>query len=252
MAVMSLMKHPILVALGAALLIVLAAFVAPLLHMGRGAAPAPEQGLPWQAQAGADGTLQVFGLVLGRDTLAQAQARLGDGLQVALVAQLGEVGALEALADPYAAGFVTGRLVLAFDVPPATLRRWRAQATRSEPMDGGVRRFALPADARDEALRAPLAGLSFVPAVRLSEDDLRQRFGPPAAELAQPGGAKVLLYPARGLAASVAPGSRGVLQYVAPRDFDARLRAPLVAAAAASAPLPAPAPAGASAVLPAR
>lgn len=224
------MKHPILLALAAGALVLLAAFIAPLWHMGRGDAPLPEQGLPWQAQVQPDGTLQVFGLVLGRDTLADAQVRLGDGLRVALVARLGEVGALEALADPFAAGFVSGRLVLAFDVPPSTLQRWRAQAPHSEPMEGGVRRFELRGADRDEALRAPIAGLSFVPAVRLSEQDLRQRFGAPAATFTQPGGAQVLLYPDRGLAATVAAGSRGVLEYVTPREFDARLRAPLVAA----------------------
>lgn len=228
------MKHPILLALGAGALVLLLAFVAPLLHMGRGSAPAAEQGLPWQVQAQADGTLQVFGLVLGRDTLADVQARLGDGLSVALVARLGEVGALEALADPFSAGFVTGRLVLAFEVPPATLQRWREHAPRSQLMGGGVRRFELlPAD-RDEARRAPIAGLGFVPAVRLSEQDLRQRFGEPAASLVQPDGAQVLLYPERGLAATVAAGSRGVLQYVAPRDFETRLRAPLLAAGLAA------------------
>lgn len=237
----SLMKHPILLALGAGLAVLLAAFVAPLWHMGRGGAPAPEQGLPWQTQAGPDGTLQVFGLVLGRDTLADAQARIGDGLQVALVARLGEVGALEALADPFSAGFVSGRLVLALGAPDETLARWRAQVAKSEPMDGGVRRFELHGADRDEARRAPVVGLSFVPAVRLGEADLRQRFGAPAAVLGQPDGSQVLLYPERGLAATVAAGSRGVLQYVAPRDFEARLRAPLLASAASAASAAGPA-----------
>lgn len=232
-----LLKHPLWLALAAGLAVLAAAFVAPLWHMGRGgtAPAAAEQHLPWQARAEADGTLQVFGLRVGADRLADAQARLGDGLQVALVATLGEAGALEALADPFAAGFVSGRLVLAFEVPADTLRAWRARAPRSEAMDGGVRRFALaPAD-REAARGARLVGLSFVPALRLSEADLRQRFGAPAAELAQPGGAKALLYPDRGLAATVAAGpeagSRGVLQYVAPGDFETRLRQPLLAAA---------------------
>ena len=46
-------------------------------------------------------------------------------------------------ADPFAAGFVSGRLVLAFDVPPEVLRRWRESAGSSEAMEGGLRRFAL-------------------------------------------------------------------------------------------------------------
>ena len=240
------MKHPILLALGAGLLVLLVAFAMPLWHMGRGgAALAPgsagaEQGLPWKVRAAPDGTLRVFGLVLGHDTLADTQARIGDGLQVALVARLGEVGALEALADPFAAGFVSGRLVLAFEVPPQTLRRWREHAPRSEPMDDGVRRFELRVGDRDEAGRSALAGLSFVPAVRLTEADVRQRFGTPAAEVALAGGAKVLLYPAQGLAVTVGSASRGVLEYVVPRDFEARLRAPLAASAPAASPASAP------------
>jgi len=239
------MKHPILLALGAGLLVLLVAFAMPLWHMGRGgAAPAPAAGaaqdLPWQALAAPDGTLRVFGLVLGHDTLADAQARIGDGLQVALVARLGEVGALEALADPFAAGFVSGRLVLAFEAPPQTLRRWREHAPRSEAMDDGVRRFELLVGDRDEARRSALAGLSFVPAVRLTEADVRQRFGTPAAEVALGGGGMVLLYPALGLAATVGSASRGVLEYVAPRDFEARLRAPLAASAPAAGPASAP------------
>ena len=220
------MKHPALLALGAGLIVLLAAFAAPLWQMWRGAGAAPataSSGLPWQAQARGDGTLAAFGLVLGRDTLADAQTLLGDNLTVALVARLGEVGALEALADPFAAGFVTGRLVLAFDVPAADLRRWRDSAPRSQVMSDGLRRFELLAADRAASRRMPLVGLSFVPAVRLSEADVRQRFGPPASTQAVGGGTLVLRYPTIGMAATVGAASRGVLQYVAPRDFEAKL-----------------------------
>lgn len=237
-----LLEHPFLIAASLGLAVLLAAAVLPLLHMGADpattSAKAREAGLPWQVRPLADGRSQVFGLTLGGDTLAEVEARFGDSLQLALVARLGEAGALEALVDPMAAGFVSGRLVLAFDVPEGTLRRWRAQASGSEAMDGGVRRFTLRAADREEARRAPLAGLSFIPALRLSEADLRERFGPPTRvqALPQPAGADatLLLYPERGLIASVRAGERGVLQYVAPRDFEARLLAPLAAAPGAA------------------
>lgn len=229
------MKKPWVLALGAGVIVLLVALALPLLRMG-GVGPWTDDesmartGLPWQVTRLPDGRAQVFGLEPGRDTLAQAQARLGDGLQVALVARLGEPGALEALADPFTAGFVSGRLVLAFEVPAAQLLAWREGALDSEPMDGGVRRFRLKPEHRAQAAQARLAGFSFLPSVRLSEDDVRQRFGTPAETLAQPGGGQALLYPELGLGITVAPGQRGVLQYVAPRDFGTRLRAPLVAA----------------------
>jgi hypothetical protein len=166
----------------------------------------------------ADGTSRVMGLHLGADTLAEVRTRTGDGLQVALVARLGEVGVLEALAEPFNAGFVAGRLVLSFDVPAATLSRWRDGNTGSTPMEGGVRRFALRAADLAEAERALLMGLSFIPVARLSEDDVRKRFGEAQSQRALDGGAALLSYPAKGLNATVIPGQRAVFQYVAPRD----------------------------------
>ena len=231
------MQRPWVLALAAGAIVLLLAFSLPLLRMGAAGGLAGDDaaagtGLPWQVSRLADGRAQVFGLEPGRDTLAQAQARLGDGLQVALVARLGEHGALEALADPFLAGFVSGRLVLAFDVPADQLLAWRTEAGSSEPMEGGVRRFKLRPDHRQQATQARLVGLSFIPAVRLTDDDVRQRFGAPAETVAQPGGAQALLYPELGLSITVAPGQRGVLQYVSPRDFADRLRAPLLAATA--------------------
>ena len=196
-------------------------------------------GLPWQVRPlqGADaGRTEVFGLVPGRDTLASAEALLQDRLQVALVARLGEVGVLEALADPYVAGFVAGRLVLAFDADATQRARWREQAAGSQPMEGGVRRFTLRATDHAQARGARLVGISFIPSVRLSEADVRQRFGAPAEQRPQTGGGQVLLYPDRGLSIAIADGQRGVLQYVAPADFEQRLRAPLLAGAPAAPP----------------
>jgi hypothetical protein len=210
---------------GAAVIVALVAVLAvqallqpPAPQTAPSAQAAASQGLPWQVDVQADGTSRVMGLHLGADTLAQARARTGDGLQVALVARLGEVGVLEALAEPFNAGFVAGRLVLSFDVPAATLNRWRDGNTGSTPMEGGVRRFALNAADQAEAERAPLSGLSFVPVARLSEDDVRKRFGAPPSQRALDGGAALLSYPAQGLNATVIPGQRAVIQYVAPRD----------------------------------
>ena len=237
------MKHPLLWALGAGLAVLLLALALPLLHLldGSGRSPAAKANadtdavLPWQVQPDGDGGSRVMGLRPGHDTLGDVQARLGDALQVALVARLGEVGSLEALMEPYAAGFVTGRLVLAFDVPAEVLKTWRAAVGNSSPMADGVRRFALRADHLAEARGMRLAGLSLVPSLKLDEADVRQRFGPPASQQALGDGALALLYPAWGLVATVKPGSRAVLQYVAPRDFERRFLAPMAAAASATA-----------------
>jgi hypothetical protein len=233
------MKHPIWIALGAGLAVLLIAMAMPLWHMLGGRAetaqvlrPASVSGLPWQVAATGDGRSQVFGLTLGDSRLVDVAQRFGDALQLALVARVDEVGTLEALVDPMSAGFVSGRLVVGFDVPEAALRRWRAGSLDSSVMAGGVRRFRLRGDHLAEASGMAVASLSFIPSVRLSEADVRERFGPPAESRALADQTLALLYPDRGLLALVQSGSRGLLQYVAPAAFDARLRAPLAAVAA--------------------
>lgn len=213
----------------------------------RGAAQAPGptvgQGLPWQVQVAADGGSEVFGLWLGHTTADEAMRRFGDDMRLSLVERRGQPPALEAYVDTFQAGFISGKLVLAFDADPAWLRAAADRATRSERGgDDGMSRFKALAEADlSPARRRPVSALAFLPAARLDADTVVQRFGPPAERLTGPAGEQQLLYPGIGLAAVLPPAegpqarARPVLQYVAPRDFELRLRAPLLQADAASA-----------------
>ncbi len=97
--------------------------------------------------------------------------------------------------------------------------------------DTGARRYTLSADGAREAASVRLAGATFVPALSLSADDVTQRFGAPATVLNGDEGLQTWLYPDRGLAIALQPGRKAVLQYVAPPDFERRLR-PMLAPAA--------------------
>lgn len=204
---------------------------------GAGAAATAQAGMPWQVLAPGDGTSQVFGLRLGRSTLADVSQRFERDLRVALVVPLGQPGAvpaLEAYVETFQAGGIQGRLVLAFDADAA----WLGDALRRSPRDtvagsGGVRQHALSEDDRLQAQSLVLSALAFVPAARLDEATVQARFGAPAERVVGPQGEAQWLYPDRGLAVVLPPAegdlarAKAVLQYVAPRDFDARLRDPL-------------------------
>lgn len=206
---------------------------------------------PWQIEALPGGGSRVFGLVLAAapgqsstashagsaaapaaSTLADAQRLLGPSLQIGLLAAGDEPGTLEAYVDGITAGFVTGKLVLVADLPADVARVLRARATGNEPQPSGARRYALADADRDTALRAPIAGLSFLPSLRLDATMVAQRFGPPAQRLSA-GGQLHLLYPAQGVVVSLEgkgdEPARAVIQYVAPARFDA-LRRPLLQA----------------------
>jgi hypothetical protein len=237
--------RPWLVSLVVVLLLLGLALAWPLLRPG--SLPAAGQGepggLPWQVKTDGQGGSLVLGLRLGSGRLGEVEARFGDSLRVGLIQPMGQPQAsLEGFVETLQAGFVTGRLVLAFEAEPAWLAAALVRSPRHEVGEGGrSRRHGLAADDLPQARQAPLVGLTFLPAARLDEATLVQRFGAPAERLTGPAGEAQLLYPALGVAVAVpATGAAGektrvVIQYVAPRDFERRLRAPLRAALAASA-----------------
>ena len=221
--------------MGAALAILLMAVVPTLWRTVSGplpASPAAAVDAPWQVAVDADGSSRVFGIHLPGATLASARDRWGDDLQVAVMARRGQPGALEAYLENFRAGAITGRLVLAADPGADAVARWRARAARETPVDAEAFRITLRADDLAEALRAPLVGITFMPSVNLDADMLQSRFGEPAQRLAS--GERIVqwLYPALGLAIALDSQGRDVLQYVAPADFERRLRAPLIDAGA--------------------
>ena len=233
------MKHPMLIALFAALAILLAAFAPALWRMAAGppaqtaAETTTETGLPWQVQVSAGGGSAVFGLTLPGATLAQARQRWGDDLQVAVMARRGQPGALEAYLENFRAGAINGRLVLAADPGAPAVARLRENSAHNEPVDAEARRYTLRADDLPLALQAPLVGITFIPAAQLDAATLRARFGEPAERLRDAEGRiEQWLYPALGLAVALDAKGRDVMQYVAPADFERLLRAPLLAAGA--------------------
>lgn len=228
------MRHPLVIALAAGLAVVVLALAIPLLHGLAGSRPAPTAPgeLPWQVQPTPGGGIVVFGLALPGGTLDDAVRRWGDDLDIAVMARRGEGGALEAYVERFAAGGVTGRLVLSTETDAATVARWRARSPREQAVDADTRRYSLAEGDRVDALRTPLAGITFLPAARLDADTVRGRFGAPAERWSQDERIEQWLYPALGLAVAIDREGRDLLQYVAPADFDRRLRAPLVAAGA--------------------
>jgi hypothetical protein len=225
------MKSPLVIALLAGLAVLAVAFSLPLLHLAVGGAPVVvKEGLPWQVQRQGD-TVRVFGLSLPGSTLGDAQSSWGDGLQVAVMAARGRPGALEAYVERNEAGGIVGRLVLSTELPPDAVTRLQERAAKVEPVDADTRRYALRAEDRAALAGVSLVGITFLPSVNLDAATLRQRFGEPAEIRREGERLQHWLYPAVGLAIVLDAEGKEVLQYVAPAEFERRLRAPLKAAA---------------------
>ncbi|MBK1714033.1 hypothetical protein CKO43_14745 [Rubrivivax gelatinosus] len=234
-----LLKSPFMIALLAGVAIIVLAFLPAAWQALRGgaAAPSPAVDAPWNLQPRAGG-VAVFGLELPGATLADAERRWGEELQLAVLAETGQPGALEGYVERFDSGGIGGKLLLATELDAATLQRLQRDTAAREPAGGTLWRYALRAVDRRALGATPLAGLTFIPAVNLDPATLRERFGEPEEVIAPGGRLEHWLYPARGLAIAVDSQGREVLQVVAPAEFERRLRAPLKAAASPAASSP--------------
>ena len=210
----------------------IAVILAPLLFVMLGDTPPapPAEGLPWQIEVLPDGRSQVFGLVPGTSTIAEARARFGPDMQVAIIAAPDQPGSLEAYFESVTMGFVTGKLILTAEVDAGTVARMRERAVKSEYMESTTRRISLAPDDLPSAYAAAIRAITFIPSAHLDADVIVQRFGAPDERIRSTEHVEHFLYARRGLDLALDAKGKEVLQYVAPRDFE-RLREPLRALA---------------------
>ena len=184
-------------------------------------------GLPWQIELLPDGSTRVFGLEPGRTTLGQAVSRLGDDMELAVMAAEGERGSLEVYYGHYRAGLLTAKLVLAAETDAATLKSMRDNASDAELLKSGTRKYIVSQEDRDSAFAAVIRSIAFIPSTKLDEGMIINRFGEPAEVITVDDQTRHYLYPEKGLDIILGDDGRDVLQYVDPAAFT-RLRAPLV------------------------
>jgi hypothetical protein len=178
---------------------------------------APVTGLPWQVEQLPDGYTRVFGIMPGRSMLREAAAVIGKDMELALIVAPGEAGTLEAYYSHYAAGPITGRLILVLEVSPEQLGAMRSRAVR----DGASRRYHLHPDDLAAAWQLPVAVITFAPSLDLDEAIARARFGTPEAILEAGAQQHHWLYPDLGLDLVLDSDGKDVLQYLAPHAFAA-------------------------------
>jgi hypothetical protein len=179
----------------------------------------PVTGLPWQIQQLPGGDTQVFGITPGRTTLGEVIGRLGDDLDLAIIARPREAGTLEAYYSHYSAGPITGSLILVLDVPADTLLALRTRAFQ----DGGTRRYHLHPDDLPAAYQAAVRAITFMPSFGLDESIVRARFGAPAEIIQVDAQQHHWLYPELGLDLVLNEDGKDLLQYLSPRAFGAHV-----------------------------
>ena len=217
--------------------LVLLALVLPFFIPGSGKQEGvdPDSNLPWQIAVDGQGGSRIFGLQPGVSTLGDVRRRLGEEIEVAIIAEPNEIGTLEGYYGQVPLGFVLAKMIVTVDVPDEAISAMRERAVRAKHMESTTRRITLHPDDLAAADRLPIRAISVIPTVNLDEATIVQRFGEPGERIVVSEKRTHLLYPKLGLDVVVDKDGKELLQYVAPQQF-ARLREPLLAAPAENAP----------------
>jgi hypothetical protein len=211
--------------------VILLALIVPFFIPGAGkqAGVDPNSNLPWQITVDGQGGSSVFGLQPGVSTLGDVRQKLGNEIEVAIIAEPNEVGLLEGYYAQVPLGFVLAKMIVTVDVPDEAISAMRERAVKAKHMESTTRRITLHADDLAAADRLPIRAISVIPTVNLDEATVVQRFGEPGERIVVSDKRTHLLYPKLGLDVVVDKDGKELLQYVAPQQF-ARLREPLLAA----------------------
>jgi hypothetical protein len=213
------------IALTIAALTLMAIGVAIMLPGGREPDPVPK--LPWSIQAHPDGSSSVFGLTLGRSTLADAESLFEAEAELTLFAAPQGERSVEAFFGRLFLSGLRADMVVTLELPKATMDAMYDRGIRSSRLGSGETKVTLsPADAA-AARNAPIRHITYLPTPDLDPELLQSRFGTPAQRIPGPDEVVHWLYPETGLDIAVDPARKEVLQYVAPRDFQRLILAPL-------------------------
>ena len=185
--------------------------------------------LPWQIEAGANGTSRVFGLTLGRSTLMEAKERFQEEAEVSLFATDEGERVVEAYFDQVTLSGIKAKVVIAVDLAPQELDGMYDRGIRIATLGSGIRKITLAPDDLGKAMRAPVASITYLPRIDLDPELVERRFGKPSERIREEEHAiEHWLYPEKGLDIALNEEKKDVLQYVAPSRFNKLVRQPLL------------------------
>ncbi|MGB8054969.1 MAG: hypothetical protein WCF11_14480, partial [Azonexus sp.] len=123
--------------------LILLALIVPFFIPGAGklAGVDPNSNLPWQITVDGQGGSSVFGLQPGVSTLGDVRQKLGNEIEVAIIAEPKEVGLLEGYYGQVPLGFVLAKMIVTVDVPDEAISAMRERAVKAKHMESTTRRI---------------------------------------------------------------------------------------------------------------
>ncbi|MBT5231135.1 MAG: hypothetical protein HOM11_12755 [Methylococcales bacterium] len=190
------------------------------------APPSSQRGVyfPWQITLLEGGDSQVFGLTLGKSTLADV-IKLHQDHSVAIFYKPGNALRLEAYLPNFKSGPLIAKLIAEIDVDNSLLEKtYETYEVHRKPIDDQGFKVELSSSSIPELLTAKIISLSYSPKANLDEALLLKHFGTPDSKIAESDNISHWLYPKKGLSIAYSLKGKELFQYLPPKNFDRMIK----------------------------
>ena len=189
--------------------------------------PEDNSTLPWHIEHLSPGVTRVFGLTLGLSNTNDAEQRFNEEAKPSLFKSPEGHLVAEMFFEHVVLSGLKSRIVATIAVPEAELQAMYERGLRMSSTASG-KKITLTSEDAAKVRTLPIASLTYMPSVRVSEDVFSKRFGKPEQRIKEKKSDAIhWLYPNNGLDITLGGEEKPVLQYVLPKDFD-KLVAPLL------------------------
>lgn len=175
----------------------------------------------WNVKTDPQGGVEIFGVKLGHHTLLEAENILKAHSERALFIQSDDAAQKHPDIEAFFAQMPdNSKLILGLAADEATIRQIKSRAHKPLAFpSGSIRLDIAQADmATVEKLKVKM--LTYVPRIKLTPSDLKKRFGEPS-QVIKINEVYHFLYPKIGLDAILDNSGKGIIQFVAPNQFQA-------------------------------
>ncbi len=176
--------------------------------------------LPWLIGVNQDGSSTVFGLTLGKSSVADARNLLKKEGEATLFMEPDGKLTIEVFFQRVFLSGLKADMVMTAELTQQEMQPMYDHGTRVSKLGSGEQKVTLRPEDIDMVAAAPIRHLTYLPVADLDPELIESRFGTPAQRIAEKSGASHWLYPEQGLDIAVDPERKEVFQYVAPKDFE--------------------------------
>ncbi len=183
--------------------------------------------LPWLIELNDMGYVEVFGITIGKSTLADARKQLQQQGKVNLFVSADSKYAVEAYFKRVHLSGLRADMVLALDLDQTAMEQMYDRGLRISQLESGSKKVKLSEPDMATVERAIVEHITYIPATDLDEALVLSRFGEPERRINEPSRISHWLYPSKGLDIAMNPEGKEVFQYLPPANFN-RVLEPLL------------------------